>query len=49
MERTLEVDFQKFGLSVSQLSGLDLKNTSVFTFYACLEFLKEKNHKKPKQ
>jgi hypothetical protein len=46
MERILEVDFQKFALNVTELSGLKLKETSTFTFYASVEYLKEKNPKK---
>jgi hypothetical protein len=46
MERILEVDFQKFALNVTQLSGMNLNDTSTFAFYAGVEYLKEKNPKK---
>ena len=45
MERTLEVDFQKFGVAVTELTGMDLNTVSTFTFYASVEHLKEKNKK----
>jgi len=46
MERILEVDFQKFALNVTELTGSDLRKMSTFTFYASVEYLKEKNPKK---
>jgi hypothetical protein len=46
MERILEVDFQKFALNVTELSGLKLEDTTTFTFYASVEYLKEKHPKK---
>lgn len=45
MERTLEVDFQKFGIAVTERSGQKLSETTTFEFYATVEHLKEK-HKK---
>ena len=42
MERVLEVDFQKFGISVMELSGQNLTEITTFTFYATVEHLKEK-------
>ena len=45
MERTLEVDFHKFAIAVTELSNQDLKNISTFTFYATVEHLKEKHAK----
>lgn len=42
MERVLEVDFQKFGISVIELSGQNLTEITTFTFYATVEHLKEK-------
>ena len=46
MERTLEVDFRKFGTSVADLSGIDLDSTSTFAFYAAIDYLKDKHAKK---
>lgn len=45
MERVLEVDFQKFGISVTQQTGTKLEEMSTFKFYASVEFLTEKNSK----
>ncbi len=42
MERVLEVDFQKFAVSVIELTGMDLEKVTTFTFYASVEHLKEK-------
>lgn len=42
MERILEVDFQKFAISVTELTGMDLNEITTFTFYASVEHLKEK-------
>lgn len=42
MERVLEVDFHKFGVSVAEMTGINLENTSTFTFYASVELLKER-------
>ncbi len=47
MERALEVDFQKFAVAVQELTGIKITETTVFTFYAAVEHLKEK-HKKQK-
>ena len=41
IERTLEVDFQKFAVSVVEQTGMDLDKISAFTFYASVEHLKE--------
>lgn len=46
MERVLEVDFQKFAISVVELTGMDLDKITTFTFYASVEHLKEKFKKK---
>lgn len=43
MERVLEVDFQKFGISVTEQTGQKLEEVSTFTFYATVEHLKEKH------
>lgn len=43
MERALEVDFQKFGIAVTELSAQSLAEISTFTFYATVEHLKEKH------
>ena len=43
MERILEVDFQKFGIAVTELSGQSLTDITTFTFYATVEHLKEKH------
>lgn len=48
MERILEVDFQKFGIAVTELSGQSLTDITTFTFYATVEHLKEKHQKNPK-
>lgn len=45
MERILEVDFQKFGIAVTELTGQNLQEISTFTFYATVEHLKEKHSK----
>lgn len=45
MERTMEVDFQKFAVQVQELTGMEIKETTVFTFYAAVEHLKEKQKK----
>lgn len=42
MERVLEVDFQKFAISVTENAGQDLATLTTFTFYATVEYLKEK-------
>lgn len=42
MERQLEVDFQKFGISVTELSGQRIDDITTMTFYATVEYLKEK-------
>lgn len=46
MEKRLEVDFQKFGVAVVELTGLDLDKISTFSFYASVEYLKEKHKSK---
>lgn len=47
MERALEVDFQKFAIAVTENSGgQDLETIKTFTFYATVEYLKEKFKKK---
>jgi hypothetical protein len=46
MERSLEVDFHKFGVAVTEQTGMDLNKISTFTFYASVEHLKEKNKKR---
>jgi hypothetical protein len=45
MERTLEVDFQKFGVAVTENTNQDLETISTFTFYATVEHLKDKYKK----
>jgi hypothetical protein len=45
MERILEVDFQKFGIAVTELTGQNLQEISTFTFYSTVEHLKEKHSK----
>jgi hypothetical protein len=45
MERVLEVDFRKYGLTVAEMSGQDLDNMTTFDFYATVELLKEKHSK----
>lgn len=47
MERVLEVDFQKFGISVTEISNQRIEDITTFTFYATVEHLKEKY--KPKK
>ena len=42
VERSLEVDFQKFGIAVTGHTGQQLADISTFTFYATVEHLKEK-------
>lgn len=42
MERVLEVDFQKFAVSVVEYTGMDIDKITTFTFYASVEHLKEK-------
>lgn len=42
MEKTLELDFHKFGISVTKQSGQTLSKISTFTFYATVDLLKEK-------
>jgi len=42
MEKTLEVDFQKFAVSVIEHTKQDLEKLSTFTFYASVEHLTEK-------
>jgi len=46
MERILEVDFQKFAISVVELTGMDINKITTFTFYASVEHLKEKHKTK---
>ncbi|QCW20485.1 tail assembly chaperone protein [Flavobacterium phage FPSV-S3] len=46
MERVLEVDFQKFAISVTKMSGQNINDITTFTFYATVEQLKEENKKK---
>lgn len=46
MERSLEVDFQKFGIAVTEQTGQILQDTTTFTFYAAVDHLKEKYRKK---
>lgn len=45
MERMLEVDFQKFAIAVTQHTNQDLAKLTTFTFYASVEYLKEKYKK----
>ena len=42
MERVLEVDFQKFAISVTEISNQRIDDITTFTFYATVEHLKEK-------
>lgn len=46
MERVLEVDFQKFAISVIRKTNQSLDNLSTFSFYATVELLKEEAPKK---
>lgn len=46
LERTLEVDFHKYAISVKEHVNFDLEKCTTFTFYASVEFIKEKH--KPK-
>lgn len=46
MERALEVDFQQFGIAVTEQTGQILAEITTFTFYATVGYLKKKN--KPK-
>lgn len=46
MERVLEVDFQKFAISVTEVSNQRIEDITTFTFYATVEHLKEKFKKK---
>ncbi len=46
MERVLEVDFQKFAISVTEQTSTELEKMSTFRFYATVEYLTEKNKKK---
>ena len=41
MERTLEVDFHKFGIAVTKMSGQKLNEITTFTFYATVEQLRD--------
>lgn len=43
MERVLEVEFQKFAISVIEKTKQDLSSLTTFTFYATVEHLKEKH------
>lgn len=43
MERSMEVDFTKFAVNVSELSKQSIEDMTVFKFYATLEYLKEKH------
>lgn len=42
MEIEMEVEFEKFLLSVSEHTKEDLNKITVFKFYAIIEFVKEK-------
>jgi hypothetical protein len=42
MEKTLEVDFHKFAVAVTENTNQDLTTISTFTFYATVEHLKDK-------
>jgi len=42
MERTLEVDFEKYATSIKEHIDLDIETTTTFTFYATVEHLIEK-------
>ena len=46
MEKTLEVDFRKFGIAVTKQSGQVLSKITTFTFYATVDLLKEQKQKK---
>lgn len=46
MERTMEVDFQKFGSIIIEKSGQALSEMTTFTFYVNVELIKERNPKK---
>jgi len=46
MERVLEVDFMKFGISVTRKTGTKLTDMMTFEFYATVELLKEESKKK---
>jgi len=43
MERELELEFEKFGISVTKLSGGDLENMTVKRFYATVEQLEDEH------
>lgn len=43
MERALEVDFQKFGIAVTNMTGQKLEETTTMTFFASVEHLEEKH------
>lgn len=46
MERTLEVDFHKFAIAVTEKTGQKISEIMTFTFYATVEYLTDKNRKK---
>ena len=46
MERSLEVDFQKFAISVIRKTNQSLDNLMTFSFYATVELLKEEAPKR---
>lgn len=48
MERSLELDFQKFAISVTKLSGGDLENMVVMRFYATVEQLEDEHRSNKK-
>lgn len=44
-ERAMEVDFNKFAISVVSQTGQDLDKLSTFSFYSGVEYLEDKNSK----
>ena len=46
LERTLEVDFTKYAISVKEHVDFDLEKCTTFNFYTSVEYITEK--KKPK-
>lgn len=48
MERVLEVDFQKFAISIVKETGQVIENITTFTFYATVECLKDEHKNKNK-
>lgn len=49
MERALEVDFQKFGIAVTNMTGQKLEEITTMTFFASVEHLEEKHNNNGKR